>query len=99
MPGFIPDVASMLANDLFDQVQPQAYAISRNHLLGAATQLSPYFTHGLLTPRAAYEALNQRCPLHPQHKLVFEFGWRAYFRHVWAHLGDGIFNASKKSNG
>jgi len=25
-----------------------------------------------------------------QHKLVFEFGWRAYFRHVWSHLGDGI---------
>lgn len=71
-------------------VSPQAYAGSRNHLIGDATQLSPYFTHGLLSQREAYAFLNQRSPLHPQHKLVYEFGWRAYFRHVWAHLGDGI---------
>ena len=27
------------------------------------------------------------------HKLVFELGWRAYFRHVWHHRGDGILRS------
>ncbi|MDP3521111.1 MAG: FAD-binding domain-containing protein [Hydrogenophaga sp.] len=75
------------------RVSPQAYAVSRNHLLGAATALSPYFTHGLLTQREVFDFLHQRSPLHPQHKLVYEFGWRAYFRHVWAQLGDGILES------
>jgi deoxyribodipyrimidine photo-lyase len=25
-----------------------------------------------------------------QHKFIFELGWRAYFRRVWQHRGDGI---------
>lgn len=29
-----------------------------------------------------------------QHKLVFELGWRAYYRHAWAHLGSGIHSRS-----
>ena len=28
-----------------------------------------------------------------QHKFVFELGWRACFRHVWQHRGDGILHA------
>lgn len=71
-------------------VQPDAYARSRNALQGAVTRLSPYLTHGLLSLREVYGAVHARHPLAPQHKLVFELGWRAYYRHVWAHLGPGI---------
>jgi uncharacterized protein (DUF2237 family) len=72
-------------------VQPEAYARSRNHLDGAVTGLSPYLTHGLLSlPQVLAEVLTHH-DLPVQHKLVFELGWRAYFRHVWAHRGAGIF--------
>ena len=73
-----------------DAVDPQAYARSRNHLEGAVTRLSPYLTHGLLTLPEAYQRINARTPLEPQGKLVFEFGWREYHHHVWAHLGERI---------
>ena len=71
-------------------VQPEAYARSRNHLDGAATGLSPYLTHGLLSLPEVLAGVLQRHALPVQHKLVFELGWRAYFRHVWAHRGAGI---------
>lgn len=72
-------------------VRPTDYARTRNHLEGAVTGLSPYLTHGLLTLPEVLDALLAREDLPVQHKLVFELGWRAYFRHVWAHRGAGIF--------
>lgn len=71
-------------------VNPDAYARTRNALDGAVTRLSPYLTHGLLSLREVYSAVHARHPLSAQHKFVFELGWRAYYRHVWSHLGDGI---------
>ena len=71
-------------------VQADDYARTRNALDGAVTRLSPYLTHGLLSLREVFDAVHARHPLHAGHKFVFELGWRAYFRHVWAHLGDGI---------
>ena len=85
---FEPNRKSALAR--LAAVQPAAYARSRNALDGAVTRLSPYLTHGLLSLQEVYAAVNARHPLHAQHKLVFELGWRAYYRHVWLHLGDGI---------
>ncbi len=73
-----------------DAVQPEAYARTRNALDGAVTRLSPYLTHGYLSLRDVYLAVHAREPLHAQHKLVFELGWRAYYRHVWSHQGAGI---------
>ncbi|MFM6989697.1 MAG: FAD-binding domain-containing protein [Rhodoferax sp.] len=72
------------------QVRPDAYAQTRNALDGAVTRLSPYITHGLLSLRDVYTEVNARHPLDAKHKFVFELGWRAYYRHVWAHRGDGI---------
>jgi deoxyribodipyrimidine photo-lyase len=75
-------------------VRPAAYARSRNHLDGAVTRLSPYLTHGLLTlPQVLQQVQQQHGPLPREHKLVFELGWREYFRHVWAQRGDGIFDS------
>ena len=70
-------------------VNLQAYASTRNQLDGAVTGLSPYFTHGLLSPTEAARALHARQPLSFEDKLVFEFGWRAFFHHVWRHAGEG----------
>ena len=70
-------------------VDPTAYARTRNHLEGAVTGLSPYLTHGLISVPECVQAL----ALPPQHKLTYEFGWREYFRHVWSHRGDGIFDS------
>jgi deoxyribodipyrimidine photo-lyase len=75
------------------RVRPAAYARTRNHLDGAVTGLSPYLTHGLVTLREVLSGVLQRGPLPVQHKLVFELGWREYFRHVWAHAGDGILRS------
>ncbi len=71
-------------------VDPDAYARTRNALDGAVTRLSPYLTHGFLSLREVYAAVHARHPLDVRHKLVFELGWRAYWRHVWSHRGDGI---------
>lgn len=71
-------------------VDAEAYARTRNALDGAVTRLSPYLTHGFLSLPEVYAAVHARHTLDPKHKRVFELGWRAYWRHVWVHLGDGI---------
>lgn len=74
-------------------VRPAAYARTRNHLSGAVTGLSPYLTHGLVTLREVLAEVLRSQTLAVNHKLVFEFGWREFFRHVWSHEGDGILNS------
>ena len=74
-------------------IRPDAYARTRNRLDGAVTRLSPYLTHGVVTLRDVATVLAERHALDVQHKLVAELGWRAYFRHVWQHAGDGIFES------
>ena len=75
------------------RVRPAAYARTRNHLDGAVTGLSPYLTHGLVTLREVLTGVLQRERLPVQHKLVFELGWREFFRHAWGHAGDGILHS------
>ena len=71
-------------------VRPTDYARSRNHLEGAVTGLSPYITHGVVTLREVLTQVLGREALDIQHKLVYEFGWREFFRHVWMREGQGI---------
>ena len=73
------------ARQRLDGINPTAYARSRNALDGAVTGLSPYFTHGLLSLPEAARAIHARQALGFDDKLVFEFGWREFFHHVWAH--------------
>ena len=75
------------------RVHPSDYARTRNHLEGAVTGLSPYLTHGLVTLREVLEGVLSREALPVQHKLVFELGWREFFRHAWGHSGDQIFQS------
>lgn len=81
------------ALDRLAAVRPADYARSRNALDGAVTRLSPYLTHGVLTLPEAHADLVARFALDPQHKLIYEFGWREYFRHVWEHRGDDILES------
>ena len=74
-------------------VQPAAYARTRNHLEGAVTGLSPYLTHGLVTLGEVLAAVLEKQPLEVQHKLVYELGWREFFRHAWHHTGSGILSS------
>jgi deoxyribodipyrimidine photo-lyase len=74
-------------------VQPGAYARTRNALNGAATGLSPYITHGFVSLGDVLQQVDARTPLDVQHKLVFELGWREFFRHVWQHRGSGILQS------
>ena len=92
-PNAVPPPTRAAALACLARVRPAAYARTRNHLEGAVTGLSPWLTHGVLTlPEVLADVLG-RGSLPVQHKLVFEFGWREYFRHVWAHAGEGILRS------
>jgi deoxyribodipyrimidine photo-lyase len=74
-------------------VEPAAYARTRNALDGAVTRLSPYITHGVVTLPEVLAGVAVRHRFDHQHQFVFELGWREYFRHVWQHRGDAIFES------
>jgi len=88
---FAPTLAATHAR--IGAVRPAAYARTRNALDGAVTGLSPYITHGLVTLTDVLAGVCARQALQVQHKFVFELGWRAYFRHVWQHRGEGILHS------
>jgi len=88
---FAPTMAAARAR--IAAVRPSAYARTRNALDGAVSGLSPYITHGLVTLPEVLAGVAARHALDVQHKLVYELGWRAYFRHVWQHRGDAILQS------
>ncbi|MBC7938898.1 MAG: deoxyribodipyrimidine photolyase [Chitinophagaceae bacterium] len=89
--SFAPTLAA--ARTRIAAVRPAAYARTRNALDGAVSGLSPYITHGFVTLADVLAGVAARHALGVQHKFVFELGWRAYFRHVWQHRGDGILQS------
>ena len=88
---FAPTLAAAQAR--IAAVRPTAYARSRNALDGAVSGLSPYITHGFVTLADVLAGVAARHALDVQHKFVYELGWRAYFRHVWQHRGEGILRS------
>lgn len=66
------------------QISPSQYARSRNALDGAVTGLSPYLTHGIISLPQVAKLVAQKHRLSYEDKLVFEFGWREFFHHVWS---------------
>jgi deoxyribodipyrimidine photo-lyase len=88
---FLPTLGA--ANARLAAVDINAYAKTRNAIDGAVSRLSPYVTHGFLSFPQIAKAVQDQAGFGPQHKFVFELGWRAYFHHVWQHLGDGIFES------
>lgn len=88
---FAPTLAAAQAR--IAAVRPAAYARTRNALDGAVSTLSPYITHGFVTLTDVLAGVAARHALEMQHKLIYELGWRAYFRHVWQHRGEGILDS------
>jgi deoxyribodipyrimidine photo-lyase len=86
---FLPGRGEAL--DRADRVDPARYALTRNYLNGDATRLSPYVTHGVITVPELIARIHARSALGWDDKLAFEFGWREYFHHVWARLGEDIW--------
>jgi len=79
---------SIIASDCFKLIDASdliAYAKTRNHLDRAVTRLSAWITHGVMTLRELATILASRYRLPVQHKLIYELGWRGYFRHVHIH--------------
>jgi deoxyribodipyrimidine photo-lyase len=85
---FEPSLAA--AHEQLARFRPDTYARTRNQIDGVVSRLSPYLTHGFLSMAGVFRAIDERTSLDDAHKFVFELGWRAYFRHVWNFLGDGI---------
>ncbi|WP_334118416.1 FAD-binding domain-containing protein [Limnobacter sp.] len=80
------------ALDALTKVDPAVYSKSRNFLDGAVTGLSPWITHGFLSVREAARLLMEKHRLSFEDKLIFEFAWREFFKHVHGELDDGIFS-------
>ncbi len=72
-------------------LDPKRYAVSRNHLNGAVSRISPYLTHGFISLSDAANEIRQRTHLNRDDKLFAEFAWRSFFHHVWANKSDAIF--------
>ncbi len=88
---FAPTLSA--AQERIAAVRPAAYARTRNALDGAVSNLSPYITHGFVTLPDVLAGVAARHALDVRHKFVYELGWRAYFRHVWQHRGEGILHS------
>jgi deoxyribodipyrimidine photo-lyase len=67
-----------------NSISPSQYARSRNALDGAVTGLSPYLTHGIISMPQVAQQVAQKYKLSYEDKLIFEFGWREFFHHVWS---------------
>ena len=73
------------------EIDPVAYASTRNHVGGAVTGLSPWIRHGVVSLAEVRDrALERVGEPAAAAKLVSELGWRDYWRQVHAALGDGI---------
>jgi len=72
-------------------LDPAAYARSRNQVTGAVSRLSPWIRHGVLSLAEVRDAAVGRVT-DPEaaEKFISELGWREYWRQVQAALGDGI---------
>ena len=81
-------------------LSPAAYARTRNALDGAVSGLSPYFTHGIVSLPEVAALVAQKHRLGYADKLVFEWGWREFFHHVWEHVArpDDILQNMREMN-
>ena len=79
------------ALERLSQLEPVAYARTRNHVDGAVSLLSPWIRHGVLSLAEVRDRALELAP-DPQAaaKFVSELGWRDYWRQVHAAVADGI---------
>jgi len=71
----------------------QKRAVSERAAAIRRGEIGTDITHGFITLTDVLAGVAARPSLDMQHKFVFELGWRAYFRHVWQHRGEGILRS------
>ena len=71
------------------EIKPSLYGKTRNYLNGAVTKLSPYLRHGCISLNEAIQ-LTKEISVAENEKLLFEFAWRDYWRHIWYMTGERI---------
>ena len=67
------------------------YARSRNHLLGAVTQLSPYIRHGVLSLESVRRWALAQYPGKEIEKFLQELTWRHFWQAHYYKLGNNIW--------
>lgn len=65
-----------------NNINPLAYARTRNHATGAVTQLSPYVRHGVITSVKIQQHLKQHFPPEQHEKLLQQLSWRSFFHYI-----------------
>lgn len=66
-----------------DRIDPVAYSLTRNHMDGSVTRLSPYISRGVISTRQVFLHLRQKgYPFYKMEKLLQELAWRDYFQRV-----------------
>ncbi len=78
------------AEAVLQQIQPQRYAATRNHLRGTVSRLSAYLRHGVLTLAEVRRFALQRGGKQAE-KFVTELAWREYWQRVYAKIGRDIW--------
>jgi deoxyribodipyrimidine photo-lyase len=81
-----------------EQIDPVAYARTRNFTQGAVTYLSPYISRGFISTHQVMQSLLARgFALQQMEKLLQELAWREYWQRAWQHLGKGLFTDIKQT--
>ncbi len=79
------------AEQKLSAVDPVAYETNRNYLNGAASHLSPYIRHGLLSLADVREAVSAALVGKKAGKLLQQLAWRDYFQRLYALIGSAIW--------
>lgn len=78
------------------EINPVAYAKTRNFLTGAVTRLSPYLSRGVISLSQIQSSILDRYSVYQSEKLLQELAWREYYQRVWQAKGDLIFSDLKQ---
>lgn len=87
---FPTDIQSIM--ERIEQIDPLAYARTRNFKDGAVSQLSPYISRGVISPHQVLMSLvNKGFSWTASQKFVQELAWREFYQRLWQSLEDDLF--------
>ncbi|MBS9525285.1 deoxyribodipyrimidine photolyase [Litoribacter alkaliphilus] len=87
--NFPTDYQSILKR--IDDVDPVAYAKTRNFVDGNVTYLSPYISRGVISTKLVFERIMAKgYEWKDVVRLAQELAWREYFQRVWQNKGHEI---------
>ena len=76
---------------------PASYARTRNHVDGNVSMLSPYITHGFISPAEIRDFLAHKFGIPGSHKYIQELTWREYFSHYLRKKPEAIVKSIKST--